>query len=117
MIIRHALTLSAAALMAGAPAFAGPCEKQIYDADVAFGARLDAAAARGPGAAESTFATLHRQPTPGTVASAAAKAGDLPEADVRAAAEDMEAARKADAAGDLAGCQKALADLRRIIGP
>jgi len=95
---------------------AGPCADQIYQSDVAIGKRLDAAAARGKPAAESNFATMHRQPTPGTVAQAEEQAGDLSAADVQTLEQDMQAARTADAANDHAGCEKALADVRRILG-
>ena len=58
---------------------------------------------------------MHRQPTPLTVAGAEDKAGDLSEADVKALGAFMDEARKADGAGDLAACRKALADLQRIL--
>jgi hypothetical protein len=95
---------------------AGPCTDEVYQADVAIGKRLDAAAAAGKAAPESNFATMHRQPTPGTVARAETQVGDLSDADLNTLTQDMEAARKADAANDQAGCEKALADVRRILG-
>jgi hypothetical protein len=96
--------------------FAGPCTDEVYQADVAIGKRLDAAAAAGKAAPESNFATMHRQPTPRTVAGAEAQVGDLSDADLNTITQDMEAAREADAANDQAGCEKALADVRRILG-
>jgi len=95
---------------------AGPCTNEIYQADVAIGKRLGAVAAQGKTAPESNFATMHRQPTPQSVAGAEAQVGDLSEADLNTVTQDMEAARKADAANDHAGCEKALADVRRILG-
>ena len=68
------------ALLSG-PALAGPCADRIYRDQVAFDKRLDAAAAHGHAAAESTCAMLHHQPTPGSIAQAEAAAGDLSEAD------------------------------------
>src|SRR5271157_3149412 len=53
--------VAAFALWIGA-AHAGPCAGEIYDADIAINKRLDAAAAKGKPAAESSFATMHRQP-------------------------------------------------------
>ncbi len=100
----------------GAAAHAGPCTDEVYQAQVAIGKRLDAAAAAGKSGTQSSFATMHRQPTPGTVARAEAQVGDLSEADLNTITQDMEAARKADAANDQAGCEKALADVRRILG-
>jgi hypothetical protein len=111
------MTLSAAALaLISGPALAGPCTDEIYQADVVIGKRLDAIAAAGRPAPESNFATMHRQPTPQSVAGAEAQVGDLSEADMNALTQDMEEARKADAANDRAGCEKALADVRRILG-
>ena len=62
---------------------------------------------RAPGP-QSSFATMHRQPTPGTVASAEEKAGNLSPAQVQAITEDLDAARDADDKGDSAACEKAL---------
>ncbi len=112
------------AIASGAAAFAlwtvaadaGPCADEIYQADLAIGKRLDAAAAAGRPAPESNFATMHRQPTPGTLAQAEQQAGDLSATDVQTMEQDMQAARKADAANDHAGCEKALDDVRRILG-
>jgi type II secretory pathway component HofQ len=116
MIVRQAAALSVGALaFLAAQAHAGPCENEIYQADIAINKRLDAAAARGKPAPESTFATMHRQPTPQSVAGAEEKAGDLSEADVKAIAEFMDEARKADAGGDRPACEKALADVRTVL--
>jgi hypothetical protein len=117
MAVRLAMGWSAAALaFLTGPALAGPCTDEIYQAQIAIGKRLDAAAARGQAAPESNFATMHRQPTPGSVASAEAQVGDLSDADLNVLTQDMGEARKSDAAGDHAGCEKALADVRRILG-
>ena len=83
MIVRNAIAAAGLAIFA-APAHAGPCTDRIYQADLAVENILDAAASNGKPAAQSTFATLHRQPTPGTVASAEQKAGDLSSAQVEA---------------------------------
>ena len=116
-IIWRAMALSVASLvLCASAAHAGPCTGEIYDADIAINKRLDAAAAKGKSAAESTFATMHRQPTPQTVAGAEAKVGDLSEADVKALTEFMEEARKADAGGDRPACEKALAAVRGVLG-
>jgi hypothetical protein len=113
---RHLVALSSAALaLFSTAAQAGPCAGQIYDEDIAISKRLDAAAARGKPAPESGFATMHRQPTPLTVAGAEEKAGDLSEADVKALTAFMDEARKADTAGDIAACKKALADVDRML--
>ncbi len=115
MRIAIASGATALALLSG-EALAGPCTDEIYQAQIAIGKRLDAAAARGKAAPESTFATTHHQPTPSSVANAEAQVGDLSDADLNALTQDTDEARKADAAGDQAGCEKALADVRRILG-
>ena len=109
MIVRNPIgTAGAAFAIVAAPALAGPCTERIDQANVAVEKLLDAAAANAKPAAESTFATMHRQPTPGTVASAEQKSGNLSEAQVEAITEKLDAARDADNKGDGAGCEKAL---------
>jgi hypothetical protein len=104
-----------ALVLFAAAAHAGPCTDRIYQTDLAVSKVLDSAAAQGRPAAESTFATMHRQPTPGTVASAEAKVGDLSPADFEAITKDMDEARNADDAGDRDGCEKALSDVDRML--
>jgi hypothetical protein len=98
-----------------APAHAGPCTDRIYQSDLAVAKLLDVAAAQGRPAPESTFATMHRQPTPSTVASAETKVGDLSPAEMQAITTDMDEARNADDAGDRAGCEKALSAIDHIL--
>ncbi len=116
MIVRHAIASAGMMLvLLAAPAHAGPCTDRIYQIDLAVAKLLDVAAAQGRPAAESTFATTHRQPTPGTVASAEERAGDLPPADFEAITKDMDEARADDDAGDRAGCEKALNEVDRML--
>jgi len=116
MIVRHATALAGMALTLGAaPAQAGPCTDRIYETDLKVAKLLDAAAAEGRTAPQSAFATMHRQPTPGSIASAEQQAGDLPGADFRAITEAMDAARRADDEGDRAGCEKALSQVDRVL--
>jgi hypothetical protein len=114
MIARSAMALAGMALIA-APANAGPCTDRIYQADMTVERLLDAAAANGKPAAQSTFATLHRQPTPGTVASAEEKAGDLASSQVEAITKKLDAARDADDEGDRDACEKALDEAERML--
>ncbi len=117
MTVRAALALAAVACaLTPEVARAGPCTDQIYQADVAINTRLDAAAAKGKSGTESTFATTNHQPTPASVAEAEAKLGDVPEAEVRALREYMQAARRADEAGDRPACEKALSQARSVLG-
>ena len=110
-------SLLLAALLPGGAAVAGPCASEIYDVQVAIDQRLNAAAARGPEAAESSQATMHRQPTPKSLAQAEEQLGDLSPEAVRAAGEAMERARAADASGDAAVCAKALQDAKAALKP
>ena len=59
---------------------------------------------------------MHHQPTPSSVAGAEAQVGDLSEADAKAINEFMEEARKADIASDKQGCEKALAEAKKMLG-
>ena len=118
MIVRNAIASAATALVLSSPRrpHAGPCTDRIYQADLAVEKLLDVAAAQRDGRPpESSFATMHRQPTPGTVASAEEKAGDLSPAQVEAITEDLDAARDADDKGDRAACEKALNEAERML--
>ncbi len=108
------LTASAALLWGQAVAFAGPCTEQIaqLQAQVAASAPAPLSAPvagveSGATDTQSVGAQLHHQPTPGSVAQAEHPAN----ADGTAA---LDRARKADAAGDAAGCNQAAAEARRI---
>ena len=118
MIVRQAAALAGMALILGAaPAHAGPCTDRIYQTDLDVSKLLDSAAAEGRPAAQSAFATMHRQPTPGSIASAEQQAGDLTSEEVQAITEAMDVARHADDAGDRDGCEKALSDVDRMLNP
>jgi hypothetical protein len=116
MIVRNAIVAAGLALVA-APAQAGPCTDRIYKADLAVENILDAAASSGKPAAQSTFATMHRQPTPATVATAEQKTGALSSAQVEAITAKLDAARDADDKGDSAVCEKALNEVDRMLKP
>ena len=116
MIMRRATAAAWAALMLGATAaHAGPCTDRIYETDLEVAKLLDSAAAQGRPAPESTFATMHRQPTPGSVATAEQQAGDLTADELEAITEAMDVARHADDLNDRAGCEKALSDVDRML--
>jgi hypothetical protein len=113
----HRLLLALSALAAsGSASVAGPCLHDIDRVQHQIDARLDARAGAGSSAPESTAATMDRQPTPGSIAAAEARLGELsPEtiASIRAA---MGRAREADAGGDKNTCEQALADVQRALG-
>ena len=95
---------------------AGPCSNELYQADVAINKQLDAIAAKGKAAPQSSFATTHHQPTPATIAGAEETLGDISESDVKAVREFMAEAKKADQAGDKTACDNALAAARKLMG-
>jgi hypothetical protein len=109
MIVGYAAALSGLALvLLAAPARAGPCTQEIYDFDILLNKKLDAAAAAGKSGAQSMAATAHRQPTLKSVEQAEVQLGDISPANAQAFTDAMVEARKADVAGDRAGCEKAL---------
>jgi hypothetical protein len=78
-------------------------------------ARLGADAARGPSATEGNAALTHRQPTPGSVAAAEKKLGDLSARRAAAFTQIMARARAADSGGDKSACEQALAEVERAM--
>jgi hypothetical protein len=116
MVIRFGLTVSGLALVLSAgPSYAGPCTQQILDVRDAANEKMDALAAAGKAGGESTAATMHRQPTPGSVAKAEAGLGEVSKKDIQAYREAMERAFTEDDANNLAECEKALAEARSIV--
>jgi hypothetical protein len=112
------LVLSAAALAASMFAvYAGPCSHEIDRVQARVDSKLEAAARTGPSALESSGALLHRQPTPGSIAAAESRLGEVSSPTVEVVEVAMARARKADLAGDKSACEQALADVQRAIGP
>jgi hypothetical protein len=115
MINRSTMALSVALLAVAQQAAAGPCSQQIYDTRVAAAARLDAIAGAGRTAVETEGATMHRQPTPNSVARAEEKLGELSGAEIQTFNAAMQRADKADEDGDLSACQQALGEAQRVL--
>ena len=116
MIVRRAAAMAGLTAILGAgPAYAGPCTDRIHETNLAVAKLLGSAAAHGRPAAESTFARLHRQPTPGTIASAERQAGDLSADELHAITAAMDKARHADDQDDAAGCETALNEVNRAL--
>jgi hypothetical protein len=111
MIVRQTALAAAALIAATAPAYAGPCTGRIYEANLAISKVLNSAAARAGTARQTAFATMHRQPTPSSIATAEQQEGVLTDEETQAITEDMDEARRADGEGDLDRCQKALDDV------
>jgi hypothetical protein len=106
MNYRYGLLIGVAAAISPVPAcFACPCSQQIDDMQIEIDAKLNAAAAAGPAGKETPAATMHRQPTPKSIAEAEAKLRDLPAESVQAIKVAMARARKADLAGDKTVCE------------
>jgi hypothetical protein len=115
MTIR-AMALSAATAAAlTSVAYAGPCSPQIDGMQARVDAKLAAEAAHGPSATEGNAALTHRQPTPGSIAAAEEKLGDLSANRAAALMQGMTRAREADSAGDNSACERALADVERAL--
>jgi hypothetical protein len=116
MIVRLAPAMAGLTIILGAgPAYAGPCTDGIYQTDLDVAKLLDSAAAQGRPAPQTAFATMHRQPTPGSIASAEQQAGDLTTEEAQAVTEAMDEARHADDAGDREGCERALSNVDRML--
>jgi hypothetical protein len=116
LIFRQVTAAAGMALILGAvAAHAGPCTDRIYQTNLDVAKLLNSAAAQGRPARQSTFATMHRQRTPGSIASAEQEAGDLTSEEVEAITEAMDEARHADDAGDRDGCERALSDVDRML--
>ena len=114
MTIQSILAIGAAALtFLALPCVTGPCLQEIDRAQIEVDMRIEAIAGAGPSAKESTAATLHHQPTPGSLAAAEEKPGEG--AQLAEAVAALARARAADSANDKSGCEKALADVRRIL--
>ena len=88
---------------------AGPCTNDISQLQAQIARAEAASTAAGPSGPQSVGAQLHHQPTPSSVGAAENKAN----ADAKAA---LNRARQADAAGDAAGCQRALMEARELFG-
>jgi hypothetical protein len=110
--------LSAAALaLSVSSVYAGPCSGEIDSTQARIDARLAAIAGAGRTARESNAATMHRQPTPESIARAEESLGEVSAKAVQAVGPAMERARAADAAGDKSACEQALAEVQKVLGP
>ncbi len=98
------------------PCHAGPCSADIDATQARIDAKLEAEAAAGKTAPESTAATAHHQPTPDSIAAAEARIGDVSGKLVQAVAADLARARPVDAAGDAKGGTVALTKVHKALG-
>jgi hypothetical protein len=101
--------------LTAAPGYAGPCSAEIDRLQPLLDAKIAAAAQAGQTAPESNAALLHHQPTPDSLAGAESKLGEG--SHVEQAAIALNRAREADGAGDRRGCEQAVAETVRALGP
>src|SRR5262249_2924339 len=116
MSIWRIVILSAGAVAASTIANeAGPCSPEIYSMEARIEARLNAKAAAGSTAQESSEALLHRQPRPRSIAAAESKLATVSPHQRAATAEGMAHGREADSAGDLYACRRTLSDVEPLL--
>jgi hypothetical protein len=118
-MIKWSILLLSAFMLAGSTiaGYAVVCSDAIESMRARVDARLDAKAGAGRAAPESAGALMHQQPTPNSIAAAEEKLGELSPERMEAVRAAMARARAADAAGDKAGCERALAEAQALIGP
>jgi hypothetical protein len=116
MSIQRSLVASVVVILAASisASRAGPCSQEIDRVQASIDAKLEAQAAAGRPARESTAATMHRQPTPGSIAAAEAQLGDISSEQLQAVQELMTEAREADRAGNQSACEQALRRVRGV---
>jgi hypothetical protein len=118
MNLLRVLAVNAVALLLSiSNGYAGPCSSGIAQTQQNIDAKLQAREAKGASAGESTSATLHRQPTPQSIATAEEALGGLSAEKVQLVEKAMARARAADESGDEKACSEALAEVQRAIGP
>jgi hypothetical protein len=116
MVGRHALILSVVSLcLSILQASAGPCSQQIQSERESAEQRLERVAGAGKTGVESKSATMHRQPTPRSIAKAEEQLGELSAANADAFREAIGRAEKADQNNDPVACQQALSDAQRAL--
>lgn len=109
------LPLAAALVLAATPAaFAASCAEQLVPTQAALDSYINALAAKGPTAPESSGALLSHDPTPQGLAQTEAAIGDGTRPLV--VQEALDKARAALAAGDEARCLDYLAKARSTLG-
>jgi hypothetical protein len=102
----------AATTLSTSPGNAGPCTRDIDREWVEVGAKIQARIGAGRSYIQGTVGLLHRQPTPGSVAAAEGKVGDI-WVPLEAAVTALARAREADHANDAGACKEALIAAQR----
>jgi hypothetical protein len=116
MNIPRLMAWSAVALCASlSAAHAASCSKDIDRMQARIDAKVEAIAAAGPFVPPSISAGMGVEPTPFGMATVEARMGEVPRNRVDAVHEAMARPRAASSAGKYKSCEKALADVRRLI--
>lgn len=102
-------------MMLSSSSFAGPCALEISRAQDRINSYLAFIAEAGGGARESVRATMHRQPTPATIAAAESALGELDRSRYETIATAIRQARDFDQRDDDVDCRKAIQNLDRAI--
>ena len=113
--LRSVVWTAVALLASTSLAYSGPCVDELVQVQQRIDSTLEQIAATGRTARQGTGLT-HVQPTPRSIAAAEAQLGELPSEKIDAVRQAMVRARAADAAGDKAVCEEALADAKRALG-
>jgi hypothetical protein len=98
------------------PGYAESCAGLIAQTASQIDARLHSVAEAGADSIETFAATLHRQPTPRSIADAEARIGDLSAEVVEIVEGAMARARNSESLGQEYDCIRAVRDARRAIG-
>jgi hypothetical protein len=113
MRIHWILVLCVAAItLSTSPGNAGPCTREIDREWVEVGAKIQARIGAGRSHIQDTVGLLHHQPTPGSVATAEGKVGDM-WVPLETAVMALARAREADHANDAGTCKEALIAAQR----
>ena len=116
MYILRLTTWSAAALCTSlSVAYAGSCSNDIDLMQARIDARVEAIAAAGPFVPPGVSAGMGVQPTPFGIATVEERMGEVSGNKVDAVRAAMARARAASVAGNYKACERALADVRRIM--
>jgi hypothetical protein len=97
------------------PARASQCLQDIHETMLAVSTKLTEIAVEGRTSHETQYATMHRQPTPSTIAQAEALLGELPMTAAQAYDVSMRRATDADGVNNLASCRQALLEAQRAL--
>jgi len=116
MKVREILILSAAAVIFSAqPGRANVCSQNIDHAWVEVNTKIQARISAGRSLPQGTIALLHRQPTQRSIAAAEEMLVDV-WAPIEIAVAALARAREADRGHDDRSCERALAEVQRVIG-